>query len=323
MKKRAGLGEWEAIALLARLLARTPKSSAIETGIGDDAAVVRLGTHRIVWTIDVAVDDVHFKRDWLSYGDIGYRAFQAAVSDLAAMGARPIAALSSLILASDCRRACLTGIGRGQAEAARELDCPVIGGNISSGRELSVTTAVIGEARRPLLRSGARPGDEVWLIGEIGLARAGLELLRVGSARPRAAAHEALCIARWRRPHALVSHGLGLASRASAAIDVSDGLAGDAEHLARASKVRLVFEEDRLRAILRPELVSVAARLGQDPLDLALAGGEDYALLVTGLAAKRPRGARCVGSVTRGTGARLRRRNGRLVRLGASFVHAV
>jgi thiamine-monophosphate kinase len=331
---RHTLTEREAIALLERLFGRAPMSRRIAVAIGDDAAVLRSGRSSLLWTIDVSVENVHFKRGWLGFADVGYRAFQAALSDLAAMGARPLGALSSLVVSADVGRRELLALGRGQAEAAAELGCPIIGGNISRGSEISVTTAALGEAKRPVLRRGARPGDELWLVGDVGLARAGMLLLSKATARHRRLrAYEAraptgrrdaghICIQHWRRPRALISEGARLVGRATAIIDVSDGLAGDASRLADASEVRVLVDEVRLRSALQPELIAVCSALKIDPLDVALEGGEDYALLACGPSRRRPRSARCIGSVLSGSGAFLKREaDRRLRRLGAGFDH--
>ncbi|MEB2322507.1 MAG: thiamine-phosphate kinase, partial [Sorangiineae bacterium] len=289
--------EAQALAALQAVLGRA-RSSWIELGIGDDAAILAPRGRRLVWTIDAAVEGVHFERRWLTLADVGFRSFNAAASDLAAMGARPLGALSALALPPAASLRDVAAIGRGQAEAARSLGCPVVGGNLSRASELSVTTTVLGEATAPLRRAGARPGDELWLVGEVGLARAGFELLRAGHpARTRAAR---ACVAAWRRPHALLRRGVALAGRARACIDVSDGLAGDAAQLAQASGVRVIIDAGALRAALSPELAAVAAALGVEPLELALEGGEDYALLAAGARLRRPSFARVSGRVTRG-----------------------
>lgn len=312
-----GLKEPEAIALLDKVLGAAPRRG-VEVAIGDDAAILTSSGRRWVWTVDVNVEGVHFRRAWLSLADVGWRSLQAASSDLAAMGARPVAALSSLILPASFSRAELGALGRGQARAARELGCQVVGGNISRGRELSVTTSVIGEVTRPVLRSGAKPGDELWLVGEVGLAAAGLAWLAAGARTTRDARR---CVEAWRRPRALIRRGLELSRRAHAAIDVSDGLGGDAATLARASGVRLVIEAEAVRAVLAAELVSVAERLGRDSLQLALSGGEDYALVASGPRRARPAWARAIGRIERGRGALLERRDGRLTPLAAGFDH--
>jgi thiamine-monophosphate kinase len=176
----------------------------------------------------------------------------------------------------------------------------------------------MGRCERPLRRDAARPGEEVWLIGALGMAAAGLSCLRLGwgedasSPQTRRLGHGAArrvaierCVTAWRRPRALLAHGRELCPLASACIDVSDGLAADAARLAQASGVRLVIERERLRAALDPGLLEVSRALGRSALHFALQGGEDYALLATGPRARRPDFARQIGYVARGFGARL------------------
>ena len=312
-RRHERLGEFEAIELL-RGLFDGPAKSVAAVGIGDDAAVLRWRKESVVWTVDANVEGVHFEREWLSLSDVGWRSFQAAVSDLAAMGARPVAALSSLVLPAGFQSRQLRQLGVGQADAARAWRCPVLGGNIAKGTALSVTTTVLGEAEKALLRSGACTGDELWLVGEIGLATAGWQSLkRVGPNRARAwsARRSVLaralvrCLQAWRRPVALLHRGRQLVGRASAVIDVSDGLAGDAGKLAAASGTRVIIETDALERVILPELRVVAQWLGTSARELALAGGEDYALLACGPPKRRPRWARRIGRIEAGAGAAL------------------
>jgi len=307
------LSEFAAIAQLEALFQQA--SSKVELGIGDDAAVLK-SAGRWVWTVDAAVEHVHFERGWLSLADLGFRSFQAAASDVSAMGGAPFAALSSVIFPAHFSAAELAQLARGQRAAARSLGCAIIGGNLSRGTELSVTTTVVGSVqRRALLRSGAIVGDELWLCGELGLSAAGLRLLQAGELRATdQAARRAL--RSFRRPQAQLTAGLQLARVAHAAIDVSDGLAGDARHLARASGVELLIDLQALAGALSPALRALAPRLGVSPIELALHGGEDYALLATGPRRARPTSARAIGSVTAGSGVwlwdgRRRRRAGR------------
>lgn len=289
------------IALLQRVLGSAIRG--VEVGIGDDAAVLRAGKRGLVWTIDSSVQSVHFQLEWLTAYQIGYRATQAAVSDLAAMGAKPLALLSDLALPRDFSSAKLRELARGQATAARENGCAVVGGNLTRGDHIRVTTTALGEVDRPLLRLGARAGDELWLIGEVGLARAGL-LLCQQSWRGRDKSLRR-CIEAWRAPHARVSEGKRLVTRAHAAIDISDGLGQDAAHLAEASKLRVVVDAELLLRALRPELHTAANVLGESPLQLALIGGEDYALLAAGPSKRRPRWATPIGHFEKGQGAQL------------------
>jgi thiamine-monophosphate kinase len=274
------MSEQERVALLSTLFA-----SNVPVGIGDDAAVLDGG---LVWTVDAQVDGTHFDRAWLSWDDLGWRSFMAAASDLAAMNASPIAALSALVLDDSVDDAALEALARGQAEAAQTIGASIVGGNLARGRETSITTTVLGRASRPTLRTGARAGDGVWLAGFVGRAATGLASLRSG------AEGEARCVEAWRRPRALVGHSL---DRASAAIDVSDGLALDASRIAEASAVRLVLDEAALRAT--------------DPaidLEAMLHGGEDYALVATSSTSLS--GFVRIGTVERGDGIALRTASG-------------
>jgi len=311
------ISEFAAISKLEALFRQT--RSELEVGIGDDAAVLK-SAGRWVWTVDTAVEHVHFERAWLSLAELGFRSFQAAASDVSAMGGAPFAALSSVIFPPGFAPAELSQLARGQRAAARALGCAVVGGNLARGVELSITTTVVGSVKRPLLRSGARVGDELWLCGELGLAAAGLRLLQAGTRRGTSSAARRALQA-FRRPRAQLAAGLELSRVAHAAIDISDGLAGDALHLAQASGVALSIDLTALAATLSPALHALAPRLGVPALELALYGGEDYALLAAGPKRARPPSARVIGAVGKGRGVWLvegeRRR-----RAGRGFEHA-
>jgi len=320
-RRRPASGEFALIAQLARELS-APHAKAVELGIGDDAAVLRVGKERVVVSVDDQVEGVHFDLRWLSPSDVGYRALQAAASDLAAMGAAPLGAVASLHVPPGFAAAKLRELARGQADAARQLGCPVVGGNVTRGTVLSVTTTVLGRVKKPLLRSGARPGDELWVLGELGLARAGLLLhqrrLRV-PARLRAVAEQARQA--WARPEARVLWGRRLAGRARAVIDVSDGLAGDVQHLADESRVKAVIEVALLARLVSPGLCNLGDLLGEPGVALALTGGEDYALLCAGPRARRPARAKVVGRIERGRGSELELETGQRLALGPGFDH--
>ncbi len=267
------MSERSRIALLAARLGRV--APGVSVGIGDDAAVLEPD---LVWTVDAHVDGTHFRPTWASWEEIGARSFMAAASDLAAMGAEPVAALSSLVLTSSIDDEAFEALVCGQAAAASAVGAPIVGGNLARGTETSITTTLLGRAAHPVLRTGAQQGDGVWLAGAVGLAAAGLALLIEGRSSDRNAA-VAACVEAWRKPVARIREGRELAGVAHAAIDISDGLAHDAEQLAESSGVRIVFDAAALRARLSADLVAVAALLGRDAFDLALDGGEDYAIL--------------------------------------------
>ncbi len=240
-------------------------------GPGDDAAVLDGGPDG-AWVVstDLSVEDVHFRRAWLSDAEIGYRAAAAALSDLAAMAARPVGMLVSMAFPPQ-GGADPEAVHAGLREAATAVGAVVIGGDVSrSPGPLVVDVVVVGRTPAPVLRAGARPGDEVWVTGTLGASAAAVRLweggeepgpeLRAAFAHPVPRVAEALRLARADSLHALV--------------DISDGLAGDAGHLAAAEDVRIVLEADGIS-------VAPAARaaLGGDAaLDVALHGGEDYEL---------------------------------------------
>lgn len=292
-------GEFELIGQLRALLAPSTPASALQVGIGDDAAVLAGDPRALVLSVDTQVEHVHFERTWLDLETIGRRAFVAALSDLAAMGAEPVCALSSLIVPAAQAAQTVPALARGQALAAHDYGCPVVGGNLSAGDALSITTTVVGRAQTLLLRSAARPGQGIFVAGALGAAAAGLHAyqhereepellpLRAAFAQPRARIAEALAAAR---------------AGATAAIDLSDGLAQDLAHLAHASGVALALERDALQQLAFP-LRPAARVLGVDPMRWVLFGGEDYALVVT--ADEQPADFTWIGSVREGHGVQL------------------
>jgi thiamine-monophosphate kinase len=307
------MNETARIAMLARVLAA--RADGVEVGIGDDAAVLEAGhAQRIVWTIDEQVEGSHFRRDFASWHDVGWRSFMAAVSDVAAMGANPWCALSALAIPDDVDDAALEEIARGQRAAAKAAGAAIVGGNLARGPVLSIATTVLGRCERAVLRGGARPGDGVWMAGRVGLAAAGLRALGAGMSQVAALRS---AVAAWRTPRALVAEGRAMAGVARAAVDVSDGLACDADHVAAASSVRVVLEETALRS--DASLSSAADALGHDALDLALYGGEDYALVVASPVSIE--GFMRIGEVTEGRGVVLRGASGERAIEARGFDH--
>jgi thiamine-monophosphate kinase len=291
------------IAMLARALASPVHG--VTVGIGDDAAVLdgSRGRRELVWTIHEQVDGTHFRRDMVSWREIGWRSFMAAASDVAAMGADPWCALCALVLPDDVGDPALEAIARGQREAAARMGAAVVGGNLARGPVLSIATTLLGTCDRAVPRSGARAGDTLWMVGRVGLAAVGLRALERGMGDdPRL--REA--IGAWRMPEALIEEGRAMGRVAHAAIDVSDGLACDADRLGEASGVRVVLDESSLRD--DDSLVRAAAALGEDVLDLALYGGEDYALIA---AHGEPMpGFRRIGEIVEGAGVSVRGADG-------------
>jgi thiamine-monophosphate kinase len=234
-------------ALLARILARLPRPGAhILVGPGDDAAVIEPGRNqRLVVTTDALVENVHFSRAWCRPADIGHKALAVNLSDLASMGATPRWALVSLALPGSLPVEDVDQLTEGLAAIARAHGVSVAGGNITrspAGLVVDVTAGGEVASRRWLTRGGGHPGDELWLSGTVGAARAGLEMLEGGLRFPISGlgiseSGETACIARQVRPEARVRLGIAIAKAqvARAAMDLSDGLADAVRQVAAAS----------------------------------------------------------------------------------------
>lgn len=235
----------------------------LATGIGGDCAELRVGAGaRVVVSTDVSVEGVHFRADWLSAREIGYRACAAALSDLAAAAAEPLGMVVALTLPTRWL-AHADAIADGVGDAVLATGAPVVGGDLARGGELSLAVTVFGEGTAPLRRGGARPGDVLYVTGQLGGPAAAVAAWTAGGTpapahRDRfAAPRPRLREARWLRRRG-----------ATAAVDISDGLAADAGHLAAASGVSIWLDVDGVPCVAG---VSPAA---------AMAGGEEYELLV-------------------------------------------
>lgn len=266
-------GEFRRLADLSPFL--TTHGPGVPVGVGDDAAVITLDGVSVVVCADAIVQDVHFTSAVSTPGDIGWKAIVVNVSDVAAMGAVPLAALVVLQRPPTLSEADIRGLYEGMDEACSRYGLHLVGGDTVTAPVLSLAVTALGRpAERPVTRAGAQPGDRVLLVGPLGLAAAALARLEAGQQPP------AELLDAHRRPHALPSSGQALArAGATSLIDVSDGLGADARHLAEASRVALrIFEADVRRAI--PPGVSETAP-ADGGLLLALSGGEDFGLLAT------------------------------------------
>jgi thiamine-monophosphate kinase len=243
------------------------------SGIGDDCGFVKAGGDYLALSTDVSVDQVHFRLDWIDPRAIGWRATAAALSDLAAVGAEPLGLVAAVAMPGTAGQNQLVELMAGVGAAAEYAAAPVLGGDLSRSSVWSVAVTVLGRTRRPITRAGAEPGDRLWLTGTVGGARAALESWRRGERPP----HQTFW--RYAHPEPRLQAGQWLArAGAHAMIDLSDGLAGDAGHLAAASAVRL--EIDLATLPVTPEVTAAAARLNRSAGEFAAEGGEDYELLV-------------------------------------------
>lgn len=249
-------------------------------GPGDDAAVVRAGGYAVT-SIDTMVEDVHFRTSQLRPEEIGHRALAGAVSDLAAMAASPGEAYLALGIPPGAGEDFILAVVSGAVGLARELEIGIAGGDVTRAPALILTFTVVGWVSDPgelVGRDGARPGDLVGVTGALGGAGAGLALLEGRADFSDLSPELAEGVReRYARPRPQLAQGRALArAGASGMIDISDGLASDARHLARRSGVRLELWLDKLP--LDQGVAEVARRLGTDPRLLAATAGEDYEL---------------------------------------------
>lgn len=268
----AGLGEF---GLIAQITEDLPLGDAVVLGPGDDAAVVALDGDLVVST-DTMVEGVHFRREWSLAPEVGAKAIAAAVADLEAMGATPVALVVALTAPSDLpaswARQCAQGM---RLEAARS-GSSLVGGDTTRGPAIVITVTVHGQTggRRIVTRAGARPGQVVAVTGRLGWAAAGLRVLSKGFRSPRAV------VEAQKVPQVPYGEGRRAAEAgASAMIDVSDGLVADLGHVAAASGV--VIDLDSSTLSVPDPIAAVSAATGVDPLVLILGGGEDHALAAT------------------------------------------
>ncbi len=258
--------------LIDRFFSGMGSGAAVDLSVGDDCAILSTAAHeRIAASVDTQVAGVHFPEETLP-ADIAYRAVSAAASDLAAMGARPLGMTLALTLPS-ADEEWLRAFRSGLEDAVQAYGLPLVGGDTTRG-PLSLSVQVLGALPRgvALLRSGARVGDMVYVSGTLGDAAAALSVMQ-GQWQPEQA-HADYLLSRFNRPSARIDLGRELLNRATAAIDLSDGLLADAGHIARASGVRLCIDPDLLP--LSPALASHGDR--EAILEWALAGGDDYEL---------------------------------------------
>jgi len=257
--------------LIRRYFKRSSCADDVVTGIGDDGAVLAPDAARQqIQVIDTLVEGVHFPHD-TDPSDIAYRAVAVNLSDIAAMGGRPRWMTLALTL-PNANEQWLESFAAGLFEAADEFDVALVGGDTTSGPLVVVTVSITGEVRpgAALLRSGAKPGDAIYVTGTFGDAAAGLRLLQRGESNDD-------LVQRFLRPTARIEIGAALAGKATAAIDVSDGLAGDLRKLLAASGVGGEIQIERLP-------ISDALRLAgseEQQYQWALCGGDDYELCFT------------------------------------------
>ena len=273
------LPERHLIAQLRRKL--RSRSKEVAFGIGDDSAILRIPRgEEVLVTTDFSLEGVHFRREWQSPECIGHRCLARGLSDIAAMGGRPIAAFLSLSVPSKLPQSWVDHFFSGLLRLARQYKVELAGGDTAQSPDgVLADIVVVGRAKRgtALRRSGAKPGDRIYVTGELGESGAALELLSAGKITRRDV---------FPTPRIPVGEWLRKSRLASAAIDISDGLSTDLEH---------ICEESGVGAVIQTEAIPIhlaAQKLGRNndssiSLNLAVHSGEDYELLFTAPRSKR------------------------------------
>jgi thiamine-monophosphate kinase len=295
-------------AALAKAVAHFKRGANTKVGSGDDAAVVGLASVEFVVTTDTMIEGHDFRHDLSSGYDLGYKAVATNVADVYAMGARPIALVVAMTVTESTTITWLEDFARGLQAGIDDLapESEVVGGDLGFGPVTMIAVTAHGdlELRQPILRSGARVGDQLAVCGTLGKAAAGLDLL-LHEDKTLAASYPELAEVQL-RPTPPVQAVQGGFATATSMLDISDSLALDASRIASASKVKLVIDPGQLlgfEAVLEQAAQSLAARGGNaSAMDWVLYGGEDHGFLATFPPGGLPRGFKLIGEVQEGSG---------------------
>ena len=263
--------------LIAQLrdLFHTSFQTGVEIGIGDDAAVVLASNKKLVATVDMAVEDIHFKREWSTPFQIGAKLTTANLADIFAMGATPKYLLVAAAITQVNNSQMVSELAKGIRSVADKFEVAVIGGDLSRAEKMSLSITALGEiSEKPITRSGAKVGDIVYVSALPGLSAAGLAILTRGLDRPRYVV-EAHLNPKLSAPNKLIQV-------ATSMCDISDGLVTDASHIASASTVRINLSKNKLISGSDfKDLAELAVELGEQVFDWILTGGEDHFFLAT------------------------------------------
>ena len=276
-------GEFGVIANLRESLGDAPTPGLL-LEVGDDAAILRPPAEcDLLWTCDIQVEGRHFRRDWISPEELGARAAEVSISDVAAMGGMPLAVLVSLGLPADFHLGALEAIYRGMQVALEPYGARIVGGNITGSQEFSVDLSVLGRVERgtALRRGSAQVGDQVYATGQPGRAAAALVLLADDEVPGLDPDHRESILGAYRRPRAQIEAGRYLRENecASAVIDQSDGLPGDLLHIAEESGVGIELLAESLP--VSSDLAALGELKGVDPWRWIVGPTDHYGLLFT------------------------------------------
>ena len=288
--------EGEVIALLAQIFAT--KNSKVEVGIGDDAAVVKT-SERTVITTDMAVEGVHFRHEWSSAFEIGRKITAANLADVICMGAQPTFLVVAVSLTGGEELAWIKELAEGIVFEANLVGATVVGGDLAKGEKITIAITALGEVDKPILRSGAVPGDQIFLSNLPGWSRAGYEILNRDLPVNNELAERA--VAAFKAPTLNYQYGQKFTG-ATAMSDLSDSLITQGEQMAKASAVEFSIDFELFSAATDfADLKKLAQEFGLELRDLILGGGEDHVFIATG---KNLPGL-LIGEVIKGSGLKI------------------
>ena len=290
--------EEQVILEISSIFSRSNKSNPqVIVGIGDDAAVVQTDQHSVI-TTDMAIEGVHFKRQWSSAYEIGSKITVANLADVYAMGADPRYLVVALTLTGTEELSWIKELAQGIADTAAKSDSVVVGGDLSRAEQIMISMTAVGSSRLHITRSGARAGDLIYLSALPGFSRAGFEILTKNLPHSPAIAR---ALSQFKSPE-LDPAVMRSFKSAHALCDVSDSLLVQAEQISKASSVAFEIDTKKIESCDEfADLAAVAQTIGCDVWDLVLGGGEDHVLLATG--ANLP--GICIGRVVTGRGVKV------------------
>ncbi len=294
-------GEFELIKELTALIPIDDKD--VVAGFGDDCACVQVKGEFLLFTVDAQVENHHFIKDKISPEDLGWKLVSVNVSDVVACGGIPKWGLISIAIPKNLEQNWLKRLYRGIKKATGFYRFNIIGGNTSAAESIILDLSLTGITKRFVSRKAAKPKDMVFITGETGLSRAGLELLLMDKTDYEPFEYE--LIKKHTRPLARIDMQKIVEKSANACIDISDGLVGDLGHISDMSNVKIVIEKEKLP--VHPLLEKFCKKYNKNPYNYILYGGEDYELIIT--SSHKLENAVLIGYVDTGTGIHLKENN--------------
>jgi thiamine-monophosphate kinase len=290
--------EEQVILEISSIFSRSNKSNPqVIVGIGDDAAVVQTDQHSVI-TTDMAIEGVHFKRQWSSAYEIGSKITVANLADVYAMGADPRYLVVALTLTGTEELSWIKELAQGIADTAAKSDSVVVGGDLSRAEQIMISMTAVGSSRLHITRSGARAGDLIYVSALPGFSRAGFEILTKNLPHSPAIAR---ALSQFKSPE-LDPAVMRSFKSAHSLCDVSDSLLVQAEQISKASSVAFEIDTKKIESCEEfADLVAIAQTIGCDIWDFVLGGGEDHVLLATGV--NLP--GICIGRVIEGSGVKV------------------